>query len=524
MRIRPGRRRRRGERSFTVNDSPPRVSARPGLWARIAPAQNSVKMNIAWNGGSSLFSQLVGLATVPILLNHLGVEGYGVWALVYTVMTFAVSLDGGVSSSAQRFYSLYLARGEAGLAARFTTTLLTFVALTTVLLYALGPAIARIVLAFANVPIELQPDARFLLTNIGLLIGLMLCSNMLVGYLRAANRFRAIAISTIIAQIGYVIAIIRLAEHLTVALMLTLTLVQLCLMNTLLAVNCASHLVQIRFRFLPRAEVKGLYSYAWRAQITNASALAILQTDSLFVAAFLPIEQLGYLAIASQVASGIRSLPMFALAPLLSRVTDVFGHGGFASATRFASMHNRTWVTLISTYSAITIATIGFGVRAWAGDYPAAEAAAVVLTLGNAFNLFTGIPTVYCRSIGRPGIEARYSLVLVIGNLALSGPCTYFGGLMGAVWSTAAVQLIGIIYFHQVLRRTLPSFDQGVGQIRPFGLALVGGCGLALGLVSLRLPAQSLATLAVVAMAAMIPALVYALIERRRSPHSLMAQ
>jgi O-antigen/teichoic acid export membrane protein len=144
--------------------------------------------------------------------------------------------------------------------------------------------------------------------------------------------------------------------------------------------------------------------------------------------------------------------------------------------------------------------------------------------LGNAFNLFTGIPTVYCRSIGRPGIEARYSLVLVIGNLALSGPCTYFGGLMGAVWSTAAVQLIGIIYFHQVLRRTLPSFDQGVGQIRPFGLALVGGCGLALGLVSLRLPAQSLATLAVVAMAAMIPALVYALIERRRSPHSLMAQ
>jgi O-antigen/teichoic acid export membrane protein len=244
----------------------------------------------------------------------------------------------------------------------------------------------------------------------------------------------------------------------------------------------------------------------------------MLQTDSLFVAAFLPIEQLGYLAIASQVASGIRSLPMFALAPLLSRVTQVFGERGFARATRFASSRNRIWVVLISTYSTIAAATIGFGVRAWAGDYPAAEAAAVILTVGNGLNLMTGVATVYCRSVGRPGIEARYGLALVIGNLALSGPCTYFGGLMGAVWSTAAVQLIGIIYFHRVLRRTVPTFDQGLGQLRPFRLALIGGCALALGLITMRLDPASLMSLAVVAVAALIPALVYTLIERRRNP------
>ena len=499
-------------------------SGRSRLIAGFTSAQNSMKMHTAWNGVSQIAPQLVALAVVPILLHHLGLKGYGVWALVNTLMVFAVSLDGGISNSAQRFYILYLSHADAKLTARFTTTLLTFVVLVTALLYGLGPIISRAVLAFTKIPVDLQPDARFLLRNIGLLIGLLLCSNILMGYLRAINRFRAIAISTLVAQLGYVTTIVILAERLTVSRMFTLALIQLGLMNVLLAFNCAAQLAQVRLRFLSVTEVKELYSYAWRAQITNVSALAILQTDSLFVAALLPIEQLAYLAIASQATSGIRSLPTFALAPLLSQITHKFGRSGLVSATTLASSHNRKWVFLISMYSAITVATIGFGVRGWAGDYPSAEVAAVVLAMGNACNLMAGVAAAYCRSIGRPGIEARYALVLVIGNLALSGPCTYFGGLMGAVWSTAAVQLAGIIYFHRVLGRTVPTFDRGLGQIRPLRLAFMGGCALALGLLSLLLPAKSLTTLAIVVMAAAVPALVYVLVERRRKPQGLMAQ
>jgi O-antigen/teichoic acid export membrane protein len=476
-----------------------------------------MKMHTAWNGVSQLAPQLVALAMVPILLHHLGIKGYGVWALVNTLMVFAVSLDGGISNSAQRFYILYLSRGDAKFTARFTTTLLTFVAVATALIYSLGPIISRAVLALTNIPTDLQSDASFLLRNIGLLIGLLLCSNIFMGLLRAVNRFRAIAISTLIAQLGYVTTIVLLADQLTVRRMFTLALVQLGLMNLLLALNCAAHLAQVRLRILSPTEIKELYSYAWRAQITNLSALAIVQTDALFVAAFLPIEQLAYLAIASQVASGIRSLPTFALAPLISQITHRFGRSGFGNATTLASSYSRRWVFLISAYSAITIATIGFGVRGWAGDYPEAEVAAVILALGNACNLMAGVSSAYCRSVGKPGIEARAALVLVIVNLALSGPCTYFGGLTGAVCSTAAAQLVGFVYFHWILRRTVPAFDQGLRQIRLFRLPLMAGCALALGLVSLMLPPRSLATLAVVALAAAIPALLFVLIERRRN-------
>ena len=60
---------------------------------------------------------------VPILLHHLGLKGYGVWALVNTLIMFVVSLDGGLSNAAQSIYILYLSRGDAKFTARFTTTL-----------------------------------------------------------------------------------------------------------------------------------------------------------------------------------------------------------------------------------------------------------------------------------------------------------------------------------------------------------------------------------------------------------------
>lgn len=486
-------------------------------------SRNDLRNNTAWNGVSQVAPQLIGLITVPLLLRHLGLSGYGVWALANTVIVFGVSLDGGVSSSAQRFYSLHISRHDASLTARFTVSLLTLVVAATVGLYAIGPLISHAVLGVAHVPASLTADADYLLRNIGILIGLMLLSNILVGYLRATNQFRRIAISTVLAQFSFLAVILVSVDALTVARMFTLALIQLSLLNVMLVAACLSHLLQLRPRLLSRGEFKEFYSYAWRAQITNASSLAILQTDTLFVAALLPIEDLGLLAIGAQVASAVRTFPLFALPPLLSQITESFGKHGLASATAIANQRNRTWIALVSAYLVIAMATIGFGVRGWAGDLLPAAAVAVVLTLGNGLNLLTGVATSYVRAIGKPGLEARYALVLVIGNLALSGPCTYFGGLEGAVWSTCVVQLIGVIYFYRIMGRNLPAFDRGLRQMRPVRLLLLGGGAFCLALLSLLLSAKSPLTLICAAAAAVLPALVLVLIAHKRGLERFLA-
>jgi O-antigen/teichoic acid export membrane protein len=199
-------------------------------------------------------------------------------------------------------------------------------------------------------------------------------------------------------------------------------------------------------------------------------------------------------------------------------MTHMFGVAGMKGVTELANLQNRRWVLVIGGYSAVTIPAVAFAVRAWAGPYPLAELAAVVLTFGNCFNLVTGVATSYCRAIGRPGLEARYSLVLVVGNMALSWPCTYLWGLPGAVGSTAAVQLLACAYFYRVMQTRLPAFDTALSSIhlmRVIALAVLA-FGLELGSLFCRAPSVlAFASAAVAAAAALGVAGIWALRDTR---------
>jgi len=466
------------------------------------PRSGGLAADVAWNGGAQVVPQIISLATVPVLLRHLGVDGYGVWALTNTLIIFAVSLDGGMSSSAQRFYALYLSRGEAQYASRLTTTLVAVVTVFASLIYVVGPLLARFVLKFVRIPESLELPAMTMFRNLGVLIFLILLSNILSGYLRAAGRYRAIAMCTVVANLTFLASLLYSGDGLTILRVFVLSLVQLGVLDVLLALSAWSFLKRAVFQVLPRHEIRAFLSYAWRTQITSASGLAILQTDSIFVAILLPIDQLGYLAIGSQVATAFRSLPMFALAPFLSRLTQLFGASGLKRVTERANSLNRRWVSAIAAYAAFAVPAVGFIVRAWAGPYQLAILAAVVLVFGNCLNLLPGLASCYCRAIGRPGIEARYSLALVVSNMVLSWPCTYFWGLGGAVGSTAGVQILSCAYFYRVIHRKLPTFQTGLSSIRPAGIGRIAMLTVVLEFGSTFLPSPSVLALIATAVAA----------------------
>ncbi len=452
-------------------------------------------MRTAWNGLSQLAPQLISLASVPVLLRGLGVTGYGIWALTSTLVIFAVSLDGGISSSVQRFFALYLSQSRIRETSQLLLTLIMLVASFSGILMSLGPLVSHAVLAIVKVPAQLQSSAAYVYGHLGILIGLILINNIFTGYLRAVNRFRTLAINTTLTQGLYLVGLLLLSVHHTMNIrnVFSCTIVQMFSLVVLNAWSSRQVFETMRLKTASRREIRSFISYAWRAQIMNASSLAILQTDSLFVAALLPIEQLGYLAIAGQLASALRSAPLFAIAPLVTRITQEFGARGIRAATSLAGRINSTWVGVVSLYSAVAAAAVGFAVHGLAGLNWTASVAAAILSVGNGLNLVTGISTAYCRAIGRPGLEARYGLVLVVGNLLLSGPCTYFGGLIGAVLSTTLVQLLGLLAFIRLMRGRLPEFNLGLDGVRPFRLAtaIVATLGLEMPLLWISAPSVS---------------------------------
>lgn len=452
-------------------------------WPLIRPRQphGGVLSSVAWNGLAQTVPTLVSLATVPFILHRLGTAGYGVWALLNTLLVFAVTLDGGISASAQRFYALYRARGAHEQAARFTVSMAILICLAAVVLSLLGATVAHVILLVVDIPAALQPGAAEILRGLGPLLGLLLLGNLATGYLRAANRFRAAGMAVVGAQLAFILGLVAFARDLTLGRLYVCAIFEFGSLLLLSAFFCRRHLQHLGPRVLTRVELYEFGSYTWRAQVMNVSALAVFQMDLLFVAALLPIRSLGYLAIASQAVSGIRSVPLFPLAPTLTRITEEYGRRGLAAATVLTTRLNRVWTTCCSYYALVAIATIGFGIRDWVGpQYRIAAIAAVVLTVGNGANLLTGVLTVHCRAIGRPGLAARPGLILLFSNLVVSGPSTYFGGLIGTVASTAVVQVLAAGYFYRLIHRNLPGLPLGFEALRPGRLGLVAGGALAL--------------------------------------------
>lgn len=481
--------------------------------AASAPAERLAR-HTAYNGIAQFLPQLVGLVTIPFLLGALGPAAYGVWALVNTVVVVFVTLDGGISVSAQRFYALYAAQQDDDRAARLTASAgVALIGLTGVL-FALGGPFAALVLAVTELPAEVVAGADYLFRRIGIVVGLLLVGNLLLGYLRAHSRFGLIAVATALSQAALCLVLWLHRDGLTLPVMFLVLVAQLGTNVVVMALGAARHLASLRWRFAAREQLSEFWAYASRSLVVNVSGLALLQAGPIFVAAFAPIEQVGFLGVAGQLASAVRSFPMFALPPVLTVITRTFGSDGATAAVAKAGAFNRVWVPAVVGYASIAAAGMWFVARGFAGALPVAQAAAVLLTVGYACNLVTGVSTACTNAIGRPGLGARYSAVSAIATVLVTGPVAFVGGAVGAAVAVLLVQAGSLGYFLRLLRREVPDLDRGSALHLPAALAS-GALTVAAGWLSLTWGPRSPAALVAALAAVGIGFLGYAVLGRR---------
>jgi O-antigen/teichoic acid export membrane protein len=126
----------------------------------------------------------------------------------------------------------------------------------------------------------------------------------------------------------------------------------------------------------------------------------------------------------------------------------------------------------------IGAATLQPLITAWLG--PGKDLAALLgafLVLGSACGLMTGTGVAYLRAIGRPGLEARYGLVVVALNISLTVPLAFAFGAVGVVAGTLAAYLTGMLYFMTRLDRVVPAMPVRnlAHGVRTIVAALVAG-------------------------------------------------
>ena len=175
----------------------------------------------------------------------------------------------------------------------------------------------------------------------------------------------------------------------------------------------------------------------------------------------------GEVGIGSQIAEATRFLAWAALGPVIARLAIAHGAGDAEGLNRLYHQIDGRWLRLAAGITVIAIAVMHPLITAWLGSGTGDAALyGMILTFAYGANLLTGTAIAYLRAVGRPGLEARYGGLVIIGNIALTIILGLAFGPVGVVSATAAAYGAGTLWFFVRLRHQVPPGPAPTGPSR----------------------------------------------------------
>jgi O-antigen/teichoic acid export membrane protein len=430
-----------------------------GPWRRLrskVAGSPELLTGVGYNGLAQVAPVVVVLAITPLLLSRLGLDRFGIWSLALVVLNTLRLVDGGIAASLGRFYASHAARDERVEAGRLlvgsSLALVAIGALFSLIMYPLAPTLVGLL----DVPSGLHGEAVVVFRSVPALASLALLGEGTSALLAGNGRFRALAATTWSSVVIFAVAVfVFVQDGPYLGALMAVTALRF---GVLTAANLwlgAPH-VRIRRPLLPsRATVREVGAYSSRMQLSALTGFVNTELDAIVIAALLPVGFVGLYQIGVQVASAVRSFPLYAFPPLLTRLTTIFRLHGRAQAAAAFERWEMRWSPAVLSYGLVAVAAIGFAVPIWLGDrYGLSGVVGAILLTGYTVHVaLTGMRTCYVRAIGRPGLETRCSTVWTVVNAVLTVPLALLFDVQGVVSATASAGIVASVYFVLLCRR-----------------------------------------------------------------------
>jgi O-antigen/teichoic acid export membrane protein len=415
----------------------------------------NVLANLA-NAGTTIAAAVV---SVPLILHYVGLEGFGVWTLAQTALIYVATAESGFGPAIGRYVSVAHGERDMAGAARVVWSASGVYLLLGLVVAAATVLAAPAIVSLFDVSRSLRSDAvtLFQLTGLAMLPGLL--ASGLTNVLQGLERFTGAAVATGLSSVAFLVAawvllasghgLVGVAEAAVLQQVLGV-LVRIWLLRDVLA--------GAPFGWLSRPEARGLLGFSARMQVNVVSTLVNSQTDKVIVGLLSTPSAVGLVGIGSQVAEAGRFIGFAALGPVFARMAVAHGEGDPARLEAFYRRVKALWLRGSPGLTLVACAAMFPLIAAWLGD--GKEDAAlygVLLTVAYGVNVLTGPALAYLRAIGQPGPEARYGLLVIGLNIALTIPFGLLFGATGVVSATAAAYLLGTTWFFLHPARSLPA-------------------------------------------------------------------
>ena len=162
----------------------------PGREQRAGSIGKSIVSGLSWNSLGQITSVAVAIVLTPFLVLRLGLDRYGIFAVVSSVIGVLSNLDGGFGASTLRFFSVHVGGGERGAESRLLVTASLILAVGAGALGAVVGVLAPSIVVRFHAPHQLYGQAALILRILVPVVVVSMWSDLLQALLAAHNRWR----------------------------------------------------------------------------------------------------------------------------------------------------------------------------------------------------------------------------------------------------------------------------------------------------------------------------------------------
>jgi O-antigen/teichoic acid export membrane protein len=410
---------------------------------------------------ANVAQMLTRLVTVPIVIHHLGLGGYGIWNVIMLTATYMRFGSVGVKTAFQKYVAEATGNGDFDRANKLLTT--GSAVMLVVSLAGLIPVmfLSQRLAHMSGVPPEFLKSAAvsisllamiMLMSNVGAVFEAVVMGGHRVDLLREICTVLSIveAVSTVaVLHCGYGLAAMA-------AVMGSSELVYLA------CCYFASHRIvpeiRLGLRFLSKDMLYEFFRFAGSYQLVNVLDVFYNSLIPIAILRSFGADSAGIYAIVTKIVGAVGTVQSSFLVPMLSAGTMVFASG---SVERIEALLSKAFKVTLG----LSLFPLGFAAAfgptiayAWTGQSdPAFGSTFWLVSTRSLFAAFSLLALVLYRATGKvllDNIRQALRILVILGVLGLASQL----GFVGVMTGLAACELAGMLFLLFALSKTFDDF------------------------------------------------------------------
>lgn len=430
------------------------------------------------------------LITVPIVVYHLGLSGYGIWSIIMTSAAYMRFGAAGIKSAFQKYVAEATGTGNFEKANELVST----GSISMLGLSALGlipvAIFSRKVAQAAGVPPEFISAAAasltvlaftYLISNFGAAFEAIVMGGHRIDLTRKFN-----TILTVCEAVAVIVVL-----HLGYGLVAMTIVMAASELFYIFACYVVSHQIvprmKIGFAHFRNHAFPELLRFAGSYQLVNVLELSYSAIWPIVLLRCFGPEANGIAALAGRVVTSCLIAQDALLLPILSGGTMVFASGTVERVKLFLAKSFKITVMVSLPPLAFVSAFGALIVQAWTGETRSAFSAAIALTaLASFLKALSLLQLILYRSSGKALLDNIRQVLRIITTLVIAAVARKIG-FLGVLAGMSVAELVGVIFMFFAMAKTFHGFSTRmlVGDVLRIttATAAIVGCGALAGLI-----------------------------------------